>query len=184
MTATRVLTVLDRQVLVQDAENPCVGMIPFMAYRPTPLQKQMVGIGELEPIEHLQRELDTLRSQRSRRGDDRVVRGLRVRRRRDRGGGSGVRAGGGDPGDERRAADAIMPLQVRDVPGRRSRRSRSIRQDIDAVTGVTRWTTRRAGASTATEAQLVQASLSKRIELKSRRFEIEVVRHAARCSCT
>jgi hypothetical protein len=26
----------------------------------------------------------------------------------------------------------------------------------------------------------VQASLSKRIELKSRRFEIEVVRHAAR----
>jgi hypothetical protein len=38
--------------------------MPFHVYRPTPLQKQMVGIGELEPIEHLQRELDTLRSQR------------------------------------------------------------------------------------------------------------------------
>jgi hypothetical protein len=39
-------------------------MLPFQVYRPTPLQKQMVGIGDLEPLEHLQRELDTLRSQR------------------------------------------------------------------------------------------------------------------------
>jgi hypothetical protein len=53
----RVLTVLDRQVLVQDAENPMVGQLPFQIYRPTPLQKQMVGIGEIEPIEHLSREL-------------------------------------------------------------------------------------------------------------------------------
>jgi hypothetical protein len=36
-------------------------------------------------------------------------------------------------------------------------------------------------ATTATEAQLVQAALAKRVELKSRRFEIEVVRHSARC---
>jgi hypothetical protein len=60
----RVLTVLDRMVLVQAAENPTVGQKPFHIYRPTPLQRQMVGIGELEPIEHLQRELDTIRSQR------------------------------------------------------------------------------------------------------------------------
>jgi hypothetical protein len=60
----RVLTVLDRSVLVQAAENPTCGVKPFHVYRPTPLQRQMVGIGELEPIEHLQRELDTLRSQR------------------------------------------------------------------------------------------------------------------------
>jgi hypothetical protein len=58
------LTVLDRQALVQDAENPCVGMLPFQVYRPTKVPKQMVGIGEIEPIQHLQRELDTLRSQR------------------------------------------------------------------------------------------------------------------------
>jgi hypothetical protein len=51
------------QVLVQEAENGCRG-IPFQVYRPTPLQGQMVGIGDLEPLEHLQRELDTLRSQR------------------------------------------------------------------------------------------------------------------------
>jgi hypothetical protein len=59
----RVWTVLDRELLVVDGENPVVGMKPFMAYRPTPLQKQMVGIGDLEPLEHLQRELDTARSQ-------------------------------------------------------------------------------------------------------------------------
>jgi hypothetical protein len=59
-----VLTVIDRCALVQSNEAPSVGMLPFHVYRPTPLQKQMIGIGDLEPLEHLQRELDTLRSQR------------------------------------------------------------------------------------------------------------------------
>ena len=49
----RVLCVLDNQVLVQDEESQCVGELPFPTYRPTPLQGQMVGIGDLEPLEHL-----------------------------------------------------------------------------------------------------------------------------------
>jgi hypothetical protein len=59
----QVWAALDRSLLVVKGENPVVGMKPFMVYRPTPLQKQMVGIGDLEPLEHLQRELDTGRSQ-------------------------------------------------------------------------------------------------------------------------
>jgi hypothetical protein len=113
----RVLTVLDRQVLVQDAENPCVGTIPFHVYRPTPLQKQMVGIGDLEPLEHLQRELDTLRSQRRDAAtialcagyayddgmidEEDLVFGPARRSASERGA----------------TSDALMPLPVPDVPG-------------------------------------------------------------------
>jgi hypothetical protein len=60
----RVICVLDRQYVVKVGESPCVGHFPFHIFRPTKVPKQMVGIGEIEPLEHLQRELDTLRSQR------------------------------------------------------------------------------------------------------------------------
>jgi hypothetical protein len=56
------------------------------------------------------------------------------------------------------------------------------RADMDAVAGVTEALNPNAGpnAGTATEAFLVQAALSRRVQLASRRFEIEVVRRAAR----
>jgi hypothetical protein len=78
----RVCTVLDREILVQEAENPCVGHIPFQVYRPTKVPKQMVGIGEVEPMEHLQRELDTLRSQRRDAATSRWRPATRTTRRR------------------------------------------------------------------------------------------------------
>jgi hypothetical protein len=180
----QVLTVLGRSIIVQEAENQCVGTKPFQAYRPTPLQKQMVGIGDLEPLEHLQRELDTLRSQRrdaatialcagyayddnSIDEDDLVF-----------GPGAAIRVTNAG-----RVSDALMPIPVRDVPGSGYQEEQVIRQDFDAVAGVNDALDPRAGgtAGTATEAQLVQASLSRRIELGSRRFEIEIVRAAARC---
>jgi hypothetical protein len=119
---TRVWTVLDRELLVVDGENPVVGMKPFMAYRPTPLQKQMVGIGDLEPLEHLQRETDTTRSQ-ARIADD------------DAGARLGLRLGAVDEEDlifapnaaievrNARPSDAILPLPR--SPRSRPRRSRS-----------------------------------------------------------
>jgi hypothetical protein len=130
-----VLTVLDRQVLVQDAENPCMGFIPFQVYRPTPLQKQMVGISEIEPVEHLQRELDTLRSQRR----DAATLALCA--------GYAFDDGALDEDDlvfgpaaaiavhNARPQDALMPLNVRDVPGSGYQEEQVIRQDFDAVTG-------------------------------------------------
>jgi len=76
----------------------------------------------------------------------------------------------------------LMPLQVRDVPGSGYQEESIIRQDFDAIPGLTDALDNSPGgsASTATEAQLVQAALGARIELSSRRFEIEVVRGAAR----
>lgn len=180
----RVVTVLGRSILVQDAENQCVGTIPFHVYRPTPLQKQMVGIGDLEPIEHLQRELDTLRSQRrdaatlalcppliyddSAIEEDDIVWGPGV----------AIRAT-----NVARAGDALTQIPMRDLPGSSYQEESVIRSDFDAVSGINDALDPRSGGSagTATEAQLVQASLSRRIELGSRRFEIEIVRQAARC---
>lgn len=176
-----VYTVLDRQILVNVCENPC-GEMPFQIYRPTPLSHQMVGIGALEPLEHLQRELDTLRSQRR----DLVTLALCA--------GYAYDATSVDPedlqfgpasaievdGDPRQA---LMPLSVKDVPGAGYQEEQAINANIEAVSGIADALDNSPGngqSGTATEAQLVQAALGRRIELGARRFEIEVVRHAAR----
>ncbi len=178
----RVLTVLDRQVLVQDEESPLVGLMPFQVYRPTPLQKQMVGIGDLEPLEHLQRELDTLRSQRRDAATIALCAGYAFddgmidEEDLEFGPNAAIRVTNGRP------SDALMPLQVRDVPGSGYQEEQVIRQDFDLVSGISdALEPGQQGAGTATEAQMVQAALSARIGLASRRFEIEVVRNVAKC---
>jgi hypothetical protein len=178
----RVLTVIGRQVLVQDGENPCLGHIPFHVYRPTPLQRQMVGIGDLEPLEHLQREMDTTRSQMV----DAVTIMLAAGWAYDSamvdeedlvfGPHSAIEVRNGRP------SDALMPLPRPELPSTAFEHMRQIYQDFDAVSGISDALDPSAGGtvSTATQAQLVQAALSRRIALGSRRFEIEVVRQSAR----
>lgn len=178
----QILSVLDRQVLVQEAENPCCGEIPFQVYRPTPLQRQMVGIGDLEPLEHLQRELDTLRSQRRDAATIALCAGYAFDdaaiEEEDLvfGPAAAIRVTNARP------QDAIMPLPIRDVPGSGYQEESIIRTDFEAVSGMQDALDNKPGesATTATEAQLVQASLGRRIELSSRRFEIEVVRSVGR----
>jgi hypothetical protein len=179
---TQVVTVLDRQVLVQDAESPLLGVLPFQVYRPTPLQKQMVGIGDLEPLEHLQRELDTLRSQRR----DAATLALAAGYVYDDGAideddlqfgpNAAIRVTNSSP------RDALVPIQRQEVPGSGYQEEQVVRGDFDVISGINDALNPSTGgqAGTATEAQLVQAALSRRIELASRRFEIEVVRHAAK----
>lgn len=176
----RVLSVVGRQALVQDAENPCFGRIPFQVYRPTKIQGQMVGIGEIEPTEHLQRELDTLRSQRRDAATLALAAGYAYDEaaidEEDLEFGPNVAI----PVRNARVTDAIMPLNRQDVPATAYKDEEAILRDFDSVVGVS--DDQPGGPiGTATEAQLVQAALSKRIELKSRRFEVEVVRHSARC---
>jgi hypothetical protein len=178
----RVCTLLDRQILVQEAENPCVGYFPFSIYRPTPINKQMVGIGDLEPLEHLQRELDTLRSQRRDAATIALCAGYvfddQMIDEEDLvfGPGTAIRSNG-DP------TRALFPLPIREIPGSGYQEESIIRQDLEAVSGMADALDPHMGSAstqTATEAQLVQASLGARIQLSSRRFEIEVVRETAR----
>lgn len=175
-----VFMVLDRQVLVQTGENPCQEM-PFQIYRPTPLNHQLVGIGALEPLQHLQRELDTLRSQRR----DLVTLALCA--------GFAYDASAVDPNDlefgpaaaievDGDPRQALMPLTVKDVPGAGYQEEQAILQNFNDIAGITDAldNSNPSGTTTATEAQMVQAALGKRIELGSRRFETEVVRQ---CAC-
>jgi hypothetical protein len=174
----RVLTVLDRQVLVQDAENPMVGQLPFQIYRPTPLQKQMIGIGELEPIEDLSRELDLLRSQRRDAATIALCTGYAFDEAAVElkdlvfGPASAIPVRNANP------SNALMPLPKAEVPASSYQEEQGIVADIERVTGYQ--DSLGNDTTTATEAQLVQASLSKRVELKSRRFEVENIRPAAR----
>lgn len=174
-----VFTVLDRQVLVQTGENPC-GEMPFQVYRPTPLSHQMVGIGALEPLEHLQRELNTLRSQRR----DLVTLALCA--------GYAYDASAIDPNDlefgpaaaievDGNPREALLPLGIKDVPGAGYQEEQAILQNMNDVAGLTDAldNSSPSASTTATEAQMVQAALGKRIELGSRRFELEVVRSTA-----
>jgi hypothetical protein len=179
----RVLSVLDRTLLVQDEESQCVGTLPFQVYRPTPLQRQMVGIGDLEPLEHLQRELDTLRSQRR----DSATLALAAGYAYDTAAISEEDLIFGPhmaiPVDNARPSDALFPIPRNEPPGTSYEEEKIIRQDFDTVIGLSDALDPSPGGTvgTATEAQLVQAALGRRIELASRRFEIEVVRHAAKC---
>ena len=177
----RVVTVLDRQVIVHAGENPCVGELPFQAFRPTPLPKQMVGIGEVEPSEHLQRELDTMRSQRRDAATLALLGGYAY----DTGAVDeddlvfGPAAAIGVDGDPRAA---LMPLAIKDVPGSAYNEEQTIKADWDRVTGGTEALQGQGGTvGTATEAQLLQASISVRVQRKARRAEVEVIRPAARC---
>jgi hypothetical protein len=177
-----VLTVIDRCALVQSNEAPSVGMLPFHVYRPTPLQKQMIGIGDLEPLEHLQRELDTLRSQRR----DAATLALAAGYIYDDGAIAEDDLQFGPnaaiPVTNADVRSAIMPIPRQEVPGSAYQDEQVIRQDFDAISGISdALDPNNAQASTATEAQIVQASLSARIALASRRFEIEIVRQVAKC---
>jgi len=177
-----VLSVLDRQVLVQEGENPC-GEIPFQVFRPTPMPHEMVGIGSLEPIWHLQRELDSLRSQR-RNAATLTLNAPWV-----------YDSASVDPEDLVFGPEQAIPVanadvntalrrvEAKDLPGSGYEEEQAILSNIEAVSGMTDALDNHPGpsSSTATEAQLSQASLGRRIELTSRRFEIEVVREVARC---
>lgn len=178
----RVLTVLGRQVLVQDGESPCLGHFPFHVYRPTPQQKQLVGIGDLEPLEHVQRALDTTQSQMV----DAVTMMLAAGWAYDSamvdeedlvfGPHAAIEVRNGRP------SEALMPLPRPEIPSTAFEHMKVMRNDFDAISGISDALDPSAGGqiSTATQAQLVQAALSRRIALGSRRFEIEVVRQSAR----
>lgn len=175
----QVYCVLDRQILVDSGENPC-GEQPFSVYRPTPLDHQMVGIGALEPVSHLNREIDTLRSQRR----DLVSLSLSSPMAFDD---TAV-----DPDEISWGPRALIPvdgnpnnaLQVlapRDVPGAGYQEEQSVLANFESVTGLAdALGSGNQGTSTATEAQQVQAMVGLRIALGAHRFELEIVLPTAR----
>lgn len=182
-TRDRVMILLDRQIVVMDEEAPCPGDLQFAVWRPTPVDGQLIGITEIEPTQHLARELDILRSQRR----DSVTLSLA--------GGYAYDSSALDEGDlmfgpavaievrgDPRAA--LMPLTTKEVSSASFNEEGAVKADINQTSGLPDALQLQAqtgsGPSTATEAQLVTATISRRVEAKARRFEAEMIRSSAR----
>lgn len=180
----RVITILDREVPVRNVPNPTAsGDYPFQVYRPTKVGGRMVGIGEIEPIEDLQYEINDLRSQRRDAAafalmqvyayDDSVIDAEDLR--------GGIFPGAAIPvnGSPR---DFLYPIQFKEPPGTSYQEEAAIRGDLDTTSGVSDTVTGGDGggaaAQTATGVQLVQAAAGERIKAKGRRAEVELCKKA------
>ncbi len=171
---TEVITILDREIVVQKGPNPAWhGDLMFHAFRPTTSGvKELTGIGEVEPIEHLQIEMNTLRSQRRDNATITLQRAyayaegfvdpdnLKV--------GPGVAIPvNGDP------RELLFPLPVQDIPASGYQEEANLIADIERVTGLRDQGS--TGSDTATGAQIVQQASSVRIRNKARRLHAEIV---------
>jgi hypothetical protein len=173
----RIVTVLDRCVVVASALNPnWHGELPFQCFRPTELPHELRGIGEIEPIEQLQEELNTLRTQRRYNADLVLQRVFAYHegmvQREDIKFGPGYAIGvNGDP------REMLFPIQVGDIPNSSYREEELINQDVDRTSGISDTIAGAGmeGGETATGMQLVNSAASRRIENKTRRMEKEIV---------
>ena len=173
----RVITVLDASYPVQAGPNPSgLATIPFQIYRPTIVGGRFVGISEIEPIRHLQYEINTLRSQRRDAATLALMRTFAYNETavdpQDLvfGPNMGIPVSG-DP------RDFLFPIPVPELPNSSYREEQAIIDDIqrtsgisDPVQGVD------TGASeTATGVQLVQAAAGLRIQNKARLLETQII---------
>lgn len=176
----RVITVLDRKWVVQEADNPAWhGELPFQVYRPTPIAGHMVGIGEIEPIVDLQAEINTLRSQRRDNATIALNRGFFYSEGMIDPGDFKTGPGIGVPtlGDPR---EAVFPMPFADIPNSGYQEEAALNADIQRAIGLNDEASAGGQDQTATGAQLIHAQMSLRIKLKTRNAELELVRACGR----
>lgn len=174
----QIVTILDRQVAVASGPNPSWhGEYPFQAFRPTEVTHEFHGIGEIEPIEQLQREMNTLRTQRRYNADLVLQRtfayteGVVDADDIQFGPGYAIPV----PGDPR---ELLFPIPVGDIPASGYEEEDRISGDIDRTSGISdviAGAGLSGGGDTATGVQLVQSAASRRIENKTRRLELEII---------
>lgn len=171
-----VVTIIDRMWIVSEMINPYWhGQYPFQIFRPIEVPHRFVGIGVIDPIEDLQRELDWLRT------DRRVNAMLKLHQAYAFNDGlvdpAQIKIGPGrlNPvnGDPK---DLLVPLTVGDIPNSGYQEEAALRGDIELASGMS---DQLAGAGsageTATGVQLVQASAGIRIQAYSHRMELEFI---------
>jgi hypothetical protein len=174
----QIVTVLDRKwvVLVQPNETN-YGRLPFVTYRPTAVDNQMVGKGEIEPVEDPIREMNMLRTDRRWAAlmalqpvlfyNDGLIEPDTIKV-----GPGELNAVNGDP------RDVIWQLDIHDVPASSYRETAEIASDIVRASGISDTFAggESATADTATGVQLQLARASARIQNKTRRAEIEIMK--------
>lgn len=173
----QVITVLDGTFPVQAGPNPSgAGTIPFQIYRPTVVGGRFVGISEVEPIQHLQYEINTLRSQRRDAATLALMRTFAYNETAidpdDLVFGPGLAIPvNGDP------REFLFPIEVPELPASSYREEEAIVGDIERTSGISDPVTGGdVGASeTATGVQLVQAAATMRIQNKTRLLENQII---------
>jgi hypothetical protein len=173
----QVVTVLDGTYPVQDGPNPSgLARMPFQTYRPTVVGGRFVGISEIEPIKHLQYEINTLRSQRR---DAATLSLMRTFAYNETAvdpddlvfGPNMAIPVNGDP------RDFLFPIPVPELPASSYREEDAIINDIQRTSGISDPVTGGdVGASeTATGVQLVQQAAGMRIQNKARLLETAII---------
>lgn len=177
----RVCTILNRKLPVQEGENPnWHGDYPFQIYRPNRNLHQLVGKGEIEPVQDLQEEMNTMRSQRRDAATFSLMPPLFYTEGlvdpADLKVGPGVASPvTGDP------KDVLWQAQLRDLPASSYQEEAALKQDFDYTSGISDPVVgASSGDGTATEAQMVFQAASERIKLKTKRLSREVVKQVAR----
>jgi hypothetical protein len=172
----RVVTVLDRTLVVQEGANPFLhGDFPFQIYRPTIVEQEFCGIGEIQPISHLQFELNTMRGQR------RDAATLALNR------GYFYQVGGLDPAKIKTGVgvfnpvfgnpdEVIQPMPFVDIPQSGVSEEEALKNDIELASGMSEALV---GASssgeTATGTQLVQQAANLRIRQKAKNLHVDLL---------
>jgi hypothetical protein len=173
----RVITVLDGIYPVQDGANPGGdATYPFQIYRPTIVGGRFAGVSEIDPIRHLQYEINTLRSQRRDAATLALMRTFAFNEQAIDAddivfGPNMLIPVQGDP------KEFLFPIPVPDLPASSYREEQSIVEDIQRTSGISDPVSGAdTGASeTATGVQLVQAAATMRIQNKSRLLETQII---------
>ncbi len=180
----RVVTVVNRQWPVAEVANPAWhGRMPFHIFRPTEVLHEFAGKGEIEPMEDLQYEMNALRTDRRWNAlmkmnppvffDDGSIDPSEVKL------GPGmlnpVDTAGGVP-----LRDLLYTVPVGDIPNSGYQEEQALQADIERVTGISDPVSGGSGAEqTATGIQLIQAAAGLRIQMKTRRIELELIKPEA-----
>ena len=176
-----VTTMVNRCCPVQHGANPFWhGEIPFHIFRPTRVPGEMMGIGEAEAIEDLQREMNIMRKQRRDNAAFVLQRpfayfdGMVDMDDFKWAAGSGL-AVDGDP------TNLLNFFPVQDIPHSSYQEEANLQRDIERVTGIDDTGSGvLTGQGTATEAQIVQQMAGVRIANKTKLLELELVKPACR----
>jgi len=173
----RVVTIANRTVVIRDDKNPFGhGKKPFVKFVDQSVPKEFCGIGELEPIETLQKELNDMRNQRMDNASLILNRMWLV-------------ANGANVDEDELVSDVggiihtdkiegVQALYPPEIPNSSYREETLIKADIQQTTGITDYTKGVASDAlaneTATGISMMQEASNARIKLKMMNIEMGI----------
>lgn len=170
----RVVTVANRKVVIRDEENPFAhGKKPFVRFVDQSLPKEFCGVGEVEPIETLQKELNDMRNQRMDNASLILNRMWLVLNGANVDENELVSDVGGIIHTDK--LEGVQPIYSPEIPNSSYREETLIKADIQQATGVTDYTKGMASEAlaneTATGISMMQEAGNSRLKLKMMNIE-------------